>query len=312
MKVLLTTTAAAGFLALTLPAAPALAEGNGNGCFTWYGTTYCPETPEEECVECLDDAINIQQIVSGFQKAFNNITDVDDVTDATQTAVNAANLISLDGIDVSIDDIGEVSQTADPYLFQMADNDIYAGVFSALYNISQSASNVVNVFSGPEVNEITQDADSTQWAFNTIEYGKGGYDADALYDGEELLATQAALNAANLITVGHLTGSATQMSDVEQKAINTMSFAGDGHYVPYWVDIEVWDVGQTATNVANVFSATTIDGVDCGCVSVFQDADTFQFALNDLSGSGWHTDMSNIVQEATNIANSVSYLTPEE
>src|SRR5690606_31024079 len=120
-----------------------------------------------------------------------------------------------------------------------------------------------------------------------IEYGKGGYDADALYDGDTLLATQAALNAANLITVEHLTGSASQMSDVAQTAINTMSFAG-GHYIPHWVDIDVYDVGQTATNVANVFSATTIDGVDCGCVSVFQEADAIQFALNDFSGSGWN------------------------
>lgn len=301
MNKLLLTTALTGLVALSATSAQA-----------WWFPGYPGGGDDGECIECLDDAVNIEQIVSGFQKAFNNISAVNNVSDATQTAVNAANLISLDDLDVSVDDIGKVTQDADPYLFQFADNDIYAGLFSALYNIEQSASNVVNVFSGPEVNEIIQNAASTQTAFNTIEYGKGGYDADALYDGDTLLPTQAALNAANLITVEHLTGSASQMSDVAQTAINTMSFSGDGHYVPHWVDVDVWDVGQTATNVANVFSATTIDGLDCGCVSIMQEAGAVQFALNDLSGSGWNTDMSNIVQQATNIANSISYLAPGE
>ncbi|WP_332714536.1 hypothetical protein [Pelagibacterium mangrovi] len=310
MNKLLVTTALVGVAALGVTSS-AQAFGGGH---PWWPPH--PGNGDDDCIECIDNAINLEQVFSGFQKAFNNISDVGDVTDAAQTALNAANLISLDGIDISDVNIGEVDQEAD--LDQIADNDIYASVFATLYNIEQSATNVANVFSAPEVNDIDQDAWGYQDAFNTIEFGKGGYDADALYDEEgELLPTQAALNAVNMITVDQLTGQAVQMAAVGQTAINTMSYAGGG-YSPFgygghhgWVDVDVYDVGQTATNVANVFSATDIVGLDCGCVSVLQDAEAAQFAANNFSGSGWSTDLTNIVQEATNIANSISYLTPE-
>lgn len=304
MNKLLVTTALVGVAALSATSAQA------NGWGGWPGWPGHPGGGDDDCIECIDDAVNLEQVVEGFQKAFNNISEVGDVTDAAQTALNAANLISLDDIDISTEDIGEVSQTSD--LFQIADNDLYASVFAALYNVQQSATNVVNVFSAPEVNDIAQDAAGYQNAYNTIEFGKGGYDADALYDADgELLPTQAALNAANMITVTDLTGQATQMADVAQSAINTMSYAGGSSYHHGWIDVDVYDVGQTATNVANIFSATDIEGLDCGCVSVLQDANAMQFALNDFSGSGWTTDLNNIVQNATNVANSISYLAPE-
>lgn len=281
-----------------------------------------PTVPEPPCVECLNDAINIEQLVSGLQVAFNSISEVGDVTDVTQTALNAANLISLDGMDLGeggvADGIGKVVQTTNASLAQQADNDLFGGTKSALENIEQAATNVVNVFSGPEVNEIVQAANSTQWANNVITFGKGGYDADALYDADDvLLPTQSALNAVNLITVGMLNGSANQYSNSAQEAINSMTYAGGG-FMPLGGgyggggynnhSIDIYDVGQTATNIANVVSATGIAGVDCGCVSVLQNAAADQYAFNDLSGSGWNTDLNNIVQNATNIANSISFL----
>lgn len=278
-----------------------------------------PTVPEPPCVECLNDAINIEQLVSGLQVAFNSISEVGDVTDVTQTALNAANLISLDGMDLGeggvADGIGKVVQTTNASLAQQADNDLFGGTKSALENIEQAATNVVNVFSGPEVNEIVQAANSSQWANNVITFGKGGYDADALYDADDvLLPTQSALNAVNLITVGMLNGSANQYSNSAQEAINSMTYAGGG-IMPFGYggggynhSIDIYDVGQTATNIANVVSATGIAGVDCGCVSVLQNAAADQYAFNDLSGSGWNTDLNNIVQNATNIANSISFL----
>ncbi|HWJ86707.1 MAG TPA: hypothetical protein VNS12_01380 [Pelagibacterium sp.] len=278
-----------------------------------------PTVPEPPCVECLNDAINIEQLVSGLQVAFNSISEVGDVTDVTQTALNAANLISLDGMDLGeggvADGIGKVVQTTNASLAQQADNDLFGGTKSALENIEQAATNVVNVFSGPEVNEIVQAANSSQWANNVITFGKGGYDADALYDADDvLLPTQSALNAVNLITVGMLNGSGNQYSNSAQEAINSMTYAGGG-IMPFGYggggynhSIDIYDVGQTATNIANVVSATGIAGVDCGCVSVLQNAAADQYAFNDLSGSGWNTDLNNIVQNATNIANSISFL----
>jgi hypothetical protein len=312
MNKLLVTTALVGVAAL---GATSSAQAFGGGFPGWPGYPGHPGNggDDDVCVECIDNAINLEQVFSGFQKAFNNISEVGDVTDAAQTALNAANLISLNDIDISDVNIGKVTQDAD--LFQMADNDLYASVFAALYNIEQSATNVGNVFSAPEVNDIAQDASGYQGAFNTIVFGNGGYDADALYDADDaLLPTQSALNAVNMVTVDELTGQAVQMADVGQTAINTMSYAGGygvygfgGHHG--WLDVDVYDVGQTATNVANVFSATDIVGLDCGCVSVLQDAEAAQLAVNNFSGSGWTTDLNNIVQEATNIANSISYLT---
>lgn len=323
MYKLLATTAVASVMVLGAGSAYAGSKGGG------YPHNPPPPPVEPPCVECLDDAINIEQLVSGLQVAFNSISEVGDVSDLTQTALNAANLVSLDGMDLGeggvADGIGKVVQTTNASLAQQADNDLFGGIKSALENIEQAATNVVNVFSGPEVNEIVQAANSSQWANNVITFGKGGYDADALYDADDvLLPSQSALNAANLITVGMLNGSANQYSNSAQEAINSMTYAGGG-IMPlgggyggghgggyggggYDHSIDIYDVGQTATNIANVVSATGIAGVDRGCVSVLQNAAANQYAFNDLSGSGWNTDLNNIVQNATNIANSISFL----
>src|SRR5690606_29517959 len=131
-----------------------------------------PPPVEPPCVACLDDAINIQQLVSGLQTAFNSISEVGDVTDLTQTALNAANLISLDDMGLgeggAADGIGRVVQSTNASLQQNADNDLFGDMRSALENIEQAATNVVNVFSGPEVNQIDQSATSAQWANNVI------------------------------------------------------------------------------------------------------------------------------------------------
>lgn len=306
MNKLLMTTALVGLMAVSATSAQA---GGWGGWGDW------GDWGDDDCTDCVNNAVNIEQIVNGYQGAFNNIKKAGDVTDVTQTATNAANLISLDGFDVSVTNIGDVDQNTDADDFgQNADNDILAGVWSALYGISQTATNVVNVFSGPEVDDITQDADNFQRASNTIEYGLGGYDADALYDvsvdPDELLPTQEALNAANLITVAHLTGTVDQDFEVDQEALNTMEFNNWGWHHPGYHDTTLWDVGQVGTNVANIFSATSIDGMDCGCVAILQDADGQQIVVNDIIGGHWAVDMNNIVQEATNVANSISYMAP--
>src|SRR5690606_32910430 len=74
MKVLMTTTAALSFLALTLPAAPALA--NFDGCH-WVGfQLVCPnpEPVEPDC-DCIPDALDVLQNLTAAQKATNRIDD---------------------------------------------------------------------------------------------------------------------------------------------------------------------------------------------------------------------------------------------
>lgn len=254
---------------------------------------------------CIPDRVDLKQALGGHQWAKNLIVDVDDAQDIVQTAVNAGNLINLEDL---TEDLGTISQTAS--VSQFAFNLITAeegGYFepdSVFYNIEQAATNVVNSVTADVAINVRQSVSSNQTALNTILGGSGGYDADLGEDGELLADTQAAVNAANLVDIRAINNEIVQISTGTQTAINTAVFepSGFGHFteVP-----DVYDLTQSATNVTNNVTIGEFDiSGFCACeFEVDQYADAGQIAVNTLSALG---DVQNIVQSATNVANSIS------
>lgn len=299
MKKLLVTTALAGFIAAPATGAQASYEFDWGDLIDFlHGCTTL----------CDSESIDITQSISGLQFALNKIDDVDDATDVEQTAVNAANLVDLEGTyteewDSQADGIGTVAQDAD-YLTQIAKNVLDGGWGSGHYNVAQSATNVVNSVTGDSAVNIYQYASAYQSASNFMSFGSGGYDADAdvVFDseGEVEVATQSAVNAANLIDIGELNNEIVQMSYGSQVALN---IAVDESYYGH---NDVWDFAQTATNVANIATVGVFDLNKCACDwEVDQTAYADQWAKNKLYGNH-KTDIHNVVQSATNVANSVS------
>ncbi len=304
MKKLLLTTALAGFLAAPATGAQA----------SWWWWDWFPEIDPESCTDlCDSERIDIKQSIHGLQEALNTIDDIDDATDVEQTAVNAANLVNLEGTyteDVDFDHadgMGTVDQDA-YYLSQVAANVLEGGWASGHYNVAQSATNVVNSVTGDSAWNIYQFAGAYQNASNYMSFGKDGYDADAdvVFDseGEVEVATQSAVNAANIVDIGELNNEIVQVSVGGQVASNVAVDVGGGYH--WYHGNDVWDFAQTATNVANIATVGVFDLNKCACDwEVDQHAYADQSATNLLSGSGW-TDIHNVVQSATNVANSVS------
>jgi len=269
MKVLLTTTAAAAFLALTLPAAPVLANGNG-GCQPW--EWWCDDddpVPEVPDCDCIPNALDVLQNLTAAQKATNTIENFKTVENVVQSAVNIGNSVSIS------DELDEI----------------------------------------PTMGDITQNAQGWQWASNYIEFGGGGYDGPELELDEDgnLVGdpTQSALNAVNLINVPTL-GTALQNNTTAQTALNTARFEGNT-YFPYWYG-DVDDLAQSATNVANSISAAgffTFE--DCGCLEIEQNSNSMQMASNLISGASSFNfgSLDSAIQNATNIANSISGSIPD-
>lgn len=269
MKVLMTTTAALSFLALTLPAAPALA--NFDGCY-WNGyKLVCPEPePVEPDCDCIPNALDVLQNLTAAQKATNRIEDFKTIQNVVQSAVNIGNSISIDA------ELGD---------------DV------------------------PDMGQITQEATGFQWASNYIEFGGGGYTGPELVldDDGNLVGdpTQSALNAVNLISVPAL-GTAIQTNTTAQSALNVARFEGNT-YFPFWYG-DVNNLAQSATNVANSISAAgffTFE--DCGCIEITQNSDSWQMATNVISGAGSYDfgSLNSAIQNATNIANSISGSLPD-
>ncbi|SEP97092.1 hypothetical protein SAMN05428969_1345 [Devosia sp. YR412] len=310
-----------------------------------------PPVPGVPCTTSYcTDAADFDQRLEGLFKAINLIVDVDDATAIVQEAINAGNLISVGDAEAAAIDLANVHQYGDVYQFALnkLEGDGWASDFT---DVTQSATNVLNSISGDVVTAVEQTAEGSQTAKNkiigtygstfvdleqaatnvvntvtagtskTIEQvahadqnasnliigGWGGYDnigADVDWDAEDVTYTQAALNAANLISLEKLTGAITQdVSYNPQQALNTAIFHG--------YDPDVYDFGQSATNVINSVTVGEIDPtIKCTCYDgweIQQDAYAFQLSKNLLSTMG---DVTNTVQSATNIANSISIPTP--
>jgi hypothetical protein len=310
MKKILLTSAALGVMALAAPSAFAGWQGGGGG-HPHIPNPPPPPVPGNPCVDLCDpDYADILQQLNGFQWAKNLIVDVDDAQDIVQDAVNAGNLINL--ADLAIE-LGTIDQNADVSQFAFnlvaVESYPYYGSNSVLSSIEQAATNVVNsVTAGTAVN-IHQNVANAQGAFNTILGGSGGYDAE-LVDGELEVATQTAVNASNLVSIDTLNNEITQISTGSQVAINTAAFSNSGF--GFHVETpDVYDLEQSATNVTNSVTLSTID-LDgfCACdYEVDQFADVGQIAVNSLSTMG---DVQNIVQSATNVANSISMPSDDE
>ncbi|KKC33594.1 hypothetical protein [Devosia psychrophila] len=221
-----------------------------------------------------------------------------DFDDVTQSATNVVN--SVTGLKIVV-----VDQTATNE--QTSANKILGGKFSKFYDLEQAATNVVNSVTGTEVKRIIQNVETDQSASNFILGGKHGYDADAVdWNADDVTYTQAAVNAANLINIDLLRlGGIDQVSGHSQSATNIALFQSFHHY-----GADVYDFGQSATNVTNSVTVGQILSAGCGCYGAYeidQMADASQYAKNLLSTLG---DVSNTVQSATNVANSISIPTP--
>ncbi|MBD8066584.1 hypothetical protein IC608_14000 [Devosia sp. PTR5] len=252
-------------------------------------------------IETDIDLANVEQNASVYQFA-SNLLDGDawffnssDMTGVTQSATNVANSISSDSL------VKAAKQTAGDA--QMASNAVLGTYGSKLYDLQQAATNVVNTVTAGTSKTVNQYSTTDQVAVNVIYGGWGGYDADAVdwEDDVEDVSTQAAVNAANLVNLDSLTGAIKQTSYGSQDAINKAIFSGN-----------VYDLGQSATNVANSVSVGSITPAvfDCLCYDgweVNQLANVDQFAKNLLVTVG---DVNNTIQSATNIANSINVATP--
>lgn len=315
MKVLTTAIGAVSFLlassALVTPASAFGLDEEGCLVLPYFGKLCVPEVPVD-CEVCDDDALSIKQWAFGWQEAYNNMYDIGSATDVTQSALNAINLINLDGlVDLNGDPvaIGVIDQ--DVFAGQVADNDLVGDPTSSLYNVVQTATNLMNSISGTTMTWAEQDAKGYQSAANYLVFGKHGYDADDDFED----ATQAAANLANLISVDELSGGINQYANVSQTAINTAVYDTYG-WGWYTFDSSVYDFEQSATNVVNSISIPAIDPLTCDCLEnlgldaqIIQGAKVDQLAVNNLYSDGYYfsglIDVTNITQSATNLANSI-------
>lgn len=247
------------------------------------------------------DLGSVLQDADVFQYASNTLDGDGWANDFEAVAQSATNVVnSVSGLKINV-----VDQTATNH--QIATNAILGGKWSDFYDLEQAATNVVNSVTGTEVKRIIQDVETSQFASNFILGGKHGYDADYVdWEAEDVTYTQAAVNASNLVNIDLLKlGGIDQTSDQSQTALNTAIFESF-----YFITPDVSDFGQSATNVTNSVTVGEIWSAGCGCYGAYeidQTADAGQFAKNLLVTLG---DVSNTVQSATNVANSISIPTP--
>src|SRR5690606_16388322 len=302
---------------------------------------------------CSPDLADFLQNLGGMQKAINMIVNINDANEIVQEAVNAGNLVNVgDNIDLAnveqnanviqfatntldgdaasfwgFSDLTGISQSATNVAnsinseglveaakqsageSQFASNAALATFGSTLYDLEQAATNVVNTVTAATSKTVNQVSHTDQVAINFIHGGMGGYDADDIvWDAEDVdvTETQAAVNAANRVTLDSLTCAIKQESDGSQLALNKAIF--DGFYGG-----NVYDFGQSATNVANSVTVAEITPAvfDCLCYDgweINQSATAGQVASNLLVTVG---NVNNTIQSATNIANSINVPTPE-
>jgi hypothetical protein len=254
----------------------------------WFCTSLCTDDPD------------LRQAMSGLQEALNTINYINDATAIDQTAINAANLISLEGLG----DLGTVDQTGTAT--QNASNAISSNLNTDLEDITQAATNVLNSLTADDVTNVVQNVYNGQDASNYISFGWGGYVGTA--DAED--ATQAAVNASNLITIATLHNEIKQASEGSQTAANLAEFVGPQPVYPNFWDFGIANVSnltQEATNVTNTLTLEAVDLNHCKCgYEVDQYADIAQSATNDLVGKDGYSNINDIVQKATNVANSIS------
>jgi hypothetical protein len=246
------------------------------------------------------DIANVHQYADVLQKAANTIDgnagwfNTTDIDDAMQSATNVVNSISGDIVKAVVQE---------SYGSQEATNSISGDYFSTLTNLQQAATNVVNSVTAGTSKTIEQTSATTQFASNNISGGWGGYDtnvgAAVDWEDEDVVRTQAAVNAANLVNLELLTGAIVQEAYYNpQTALNTATFAKGG---------TVYDLGQSATNVLNNVTVGEIDpSIFCFCYDgweINQQAYASQYAGNLIKTMG---DVNNSIQSATNVANSIS------
>lgn len=301
-----------------------------------------------ETDRCSPNLADFKQNLDGLQKAINMIVLNGDAQDIVQNAVNAGNLInvgnaiqlanveqSADLLQIAVNhvggsffsggDIAGVVQSATNVANsvssdglvqatkqwghgdQWASNSVLGGYNSALYGLEQAATNVVNTVTATTAKTVNQVSSTDQVAINVIV--GGSYDADAVdWDATDVdvTQTQAAVNAANLVTLDFLTGAIKQQSYGDQLAVNKAILTG--------YNANVYDLGQSATNVANSVTVGQITPAvfDCLCYDgweVNQYADVSQISTNLVTTMD---NVTNTIQSATNIANSISIPSTDE
>lgn len=243
----------------------------------------------------------IEQTSGVWQKASNSIGSLYkvSVSQVTQEATNVANSITLGDADASgfekalasfQSKLDSISQNA--LIKQTATNDI--GLASSATDFSQSAVNAANLvtinFKTPDLQSVTQHGVGSQYASNNIDF-KYVIDANLTNVDGVIPSTQDATNVVNSVTAEKVTKTLSQFSSTSQVASNV----ADSHKI----GSHVWDFEQTAVNAANLVQIGNInDDLD-----ISQSVLAGQWASNDLDVNG---TVSNVVQSATNVANSIS------
>lgn len=254
------------------------------------------------------DVNRINQVASAtIQKAVNEIGSSKgaggNVRNVSQGGANVANAVAADSID---EGVRQIFRDGD----QMATNLIYGGWNgSGVKKAEQSAQNIANSISADHVHssslsiEVLQRAVGEQLATNDIEFNAGwSNDGVGLED-----ATQEALNAANMVSLddGQNYGLTKQVARVTQTASNDAYNSSPQYGHHWWNTGGAMDVNQSATNIANLFSAVggtaSINGPNA--TEFTQISVSTQLANNGLFANG---NVSNVIQSATNIANSIS------
>lgn len=220
-------------------------------------------------------------------------------SDPTQSAVNAINLLTANDVWV------RATQSVDANSSQNATNNLVkvgGDADGRVLNLVQEAANVANSISvDNSIAEIDQDAYGLQSARNFVSYGSGTPTDD--FSRSDLQDTlQTATNVSNIASATTLATFSDQVSAHQQTAINTVDPLGSGGFQIGDID----DLTQEATNATNLLTLANLSNTP-SVIDVYQNANVNQFAQNNLPGNGGLTD---IIQTATNIANSLSNPTP--
>ena len=237
------------------------------------------------------------------QRAGNLVDMGDSITGLTQDATNAANIAQFN--DLGVGTFGGARQWWSGG-YQTATNVVAFGLGdAAVYDLAQAATNVINSLSGDDINDsapggtgvaVSQVVDmsglSGQLAGNFVSFGSE--DGDGLTD-----VTQAATNAANLITLDELRGVTVQDAYVQQVAGNVAipnlaSFFAGGSG-------DIVNLDQSAVNAVNVISANELPDI-LGATDISQTASGFQLSTNIAATTA---SVSGVTQAATNVANSI-------
>jgi hypothetical protein len=252
------------------------------------------------------------QSATGDQVAKNSGGFAQAASTIKQSATNAANLASVDDI------TGSVNQSFSGAASQYASNSFAMHVYSwttgegEITGLKQAAVNVANSIDADVVAnssaspDLQQAAYGPQTALNTVTFGFGNDYSGRVYPvtPDELglsSSSQEATNAVNIASVNTLSGSASQLAALTQKAANSASYAPSGGG---WTAGEVVGLKQTGTNAANILTAKALPSLS-GVTDITQNATSSmsQSVSNIISTPAYVQD---IHQSATNVVNSLS------